>query len=105
ITQHPQAKRWIRQIVIMGGAVRVGYNNKPPIVREWNIRSDVQPAQTVFPSGIPLVVAPWTPPHRQGLLSICVTAFSELRHPCASVFTLYMSFGVRRRQFCSILSP
>ena len=58
ITQHPQAKRWIRQIVIMGGAVRVGYNNKPPIVREWNIRSDVRAAQTVFASGLPLVVAP-----------------------------------------------
>lgn len=58
LTQHPEAKAWIRRIVLMGGAVRVGYNGKPPVVWEWNIRADIPGAQTVFDSGVPLSVAP-----------------------------------------------
>jgi inosine-uridine nucleoside N-ribohydrolase len=58
IADHPEAKPWLKRIVLMGGAVRVGYNSKPPVVWEWNIRSDIKGAQAVFASGIPLVVAP-----------------------------------------------
>lgn len=58
ITDHPEAKPWIKRIVIMGGAVRVGYNAKPPVVWEWNIHSDIKAAQVVFRSGAPLLVAP-----------------------------------------------
>ena len=58
LTEHPDAKPWIKRIVIMGGAVRVGYNGKPPAVWEWNIHSDIKAAQVVFSSGVPLVVAP-----------------------------------------------
>ena len=58
LTEHPEAKPWIKQIVIMGGAVRVGYNGKPPASWEWNIRSDIKAAQIVFSSGVPLLVAP-----------------------------------------------
>src|SRR5262249_22247734 len=35
-----------------------GYERKPPAVAEWNIKTDIKAAQTVFASGIPLVVAP-----------------------------------------------
>jgi inosine-uridine nucleoside N-ribohydrolase len=58
ITEHPDCKPWIKRLVLMGGAVRVGYNNKPPAQPEFNIRADIKAAQTVFTSGIPLVVAP-----------------------------------------------
>ena len=58
LMDHPDAKPWIRRIVVMGGAVRVGYNGKAPAVWEWNIRSDIRAAQMVFSSGIPLIVAP-----------------------------------------------
>jgi inosine-uridine nucleoside N-ribohydrolase len=58
LTDHPEAKPWIQRIVIMGGSVRAGYNRKPPAVWEWNIRSDIPAAQTVFNSGVPLTVAP-----------------------------------------------
>jgi len=58
LTEHPEAKPWIRRVVMMGGAVRVGYNGKPPVVWEWNIRADIPGAQTVFDSGVPLTVAP-----------------------------------------------
>jgi inosine-uridine nucleoside N-ribohydrolase len=58
LADHPEAKPWIKRIVLMGGAVRVGYNGKPPAGWEWNIRSDIKAAQVVFASGVPLVVAP-----------------------------------------------
>ncbi len=58
ITEHPESKPWIRRIALMGGSIRIGYKNKPPPDREWNIRSDVKGAQVVFQSGLPLVVAP-----------------------------------------------
>ena len=58
LTEHPDCKPWIKRLVIMGGSVRVGYNNKPPISAEFNIRADPKAAQIVFTSGIPLVVAP-----------------------------------------------
>lgn len=58
LTQHPDCKPWIKRLVIMGGSVRVGYNNKPPIQAEFNIRADAKAAQVVFTSGIPLTVAP-----------------------------------------------
>jgi purine nucleosidase len=55
---HPECKPWIKRIVLMGGAIRVGYSGKPPVEAEWNVRTDIKAAQTVFASGIPLVVAP-----------------------------------------------
>jgi inosine-uridine nucleoside N-ribohydrolase len=58
LSEHPETAPWIRRIVMMGGAVRVGYNGKPPVVWEWNIRADITGAQTVFDSGVPLTVAP-----------------------------------------------
>jgi purine nucleosidase len=58
LTQHADAKPWIKRIVFMGGALRVGYESKPPVEAEWNICSDIKAARTVFASGIPLVVAP-----------------------------------------------
>lgn len=58
LIEHPDCKPWIKKLVIMGGSVRVGYSNKPPIQAEFNIRADPQAAQTVFTAGLPLTVAP-----------------------------------------------
>jgi inosine-uridine nucleoside N-ribohydrolase len=58
LARHPDCKPWIKRIVLMGGALRVGYSDKPPVEAEWNIRSDIPAARVVFASGIPLVVAP-----------------------------------------------
>lgn len=58
LEQHPECKPWIKQIAIMGGAVRVGYNAKPPAVPEWNVKSDVKSARLILNSGVPLLVAP-----------------------------------------------
>src|SRR5262249_41901426 len=58
LTKHPDCKPWIKRIVLMGGAIRIGYNGKPPAEPEWNIKCDIKAARTVFGSGVPLVVAP-----------------------------------------------
>lgn len=56
-TRHPEVKSKIKRLVIMGGAIYVGYNNQPPAVPEWNIKCDPQAAKTVFSSGVPLLMA------------------------------------------------
>ena len=48
----------IKRIVLMGGSVRRGYNDGSKPQAEYNIVADVKAAQTVFTSGVPLVVAP-----------------------------------------------
>jgi purine nucleosidase len=58
LADHPDCKPWIKRLVLMAGSVRVGYNDKPPPVVEWNVKCDVKAAQAVFASGVPLVVAP-----------------------------------------------
>jgi inosine-uridine nucleoside N-ribohydrolase len=58
LDRHLDAKPWIKRIVLMGGALHVGYQGKPPAEAEWNVQTDVKAAQKVFASGVPLVVAP-----------------------------------------------
>lgn len=58
LKEHPDAKPWIKRIVLMGGSVRVGYKGKKPPEAEWNIKSDIPAAQAVFASSVPLTVAP-----------------------------------------------
>jgi inosine-uridine nucleoside N-ribohydrolase len=56
-TRYPETIREIKRIVVMGGAVSVGYNNKPPAVPEHNIKYDPISARAVFASGVPLIMA------------------------------------------------
>ena len=58
LTKHPDAKRGIKQIVVMGGSVKIGYDGKPPAIAEWNIKQDIPAAETVFTAGVPLLVVP-----------------------------------------------
>ena len=58
LREHPDCKPWIKRIVLMGGSVRLGYKAKSPPEPEWNIKCDIPAAQTVFRSGVPLVIAP-----------------------------------------------
>jgi len=57
LTRYPEVKPKIRRIVLMGGAVYVGYNGQAPTVPEWNINRDPAAARIVFASGVPLVMA------------------------------------------------
>lgn len=57
ITRFPEVRSKIKRIVIMGGAVHVGYNNQAPPTPEWNIKCDPIAARAVFTSGVPLTMA------------------------------------------------
>lgn len=56
-SRYPETARKLKGLFIMGGAVHVGYNNRPPAQPEWNILCDPAAARTVFASGVPLVMA------------------------------------------------
>jgi inosine-uridine nucleoside N-ribohydrolase len=58
LKEHPDAKPWIKRLVLMGGSVRVGYKEKSPPEPEWNIKSDIAAAREVFGAGVPLTVVP-----------------------------------------------
>ncbi len=57
LTRYPDVKSKIKQVVIMGGAVYVGYNNQAPPTPEWNIKCDPAAARIVYDGGVPLVMA------------------------------------------------
>ena len=58
ISEQPELAKKIKRIVVMGGSVAVGYDGKPEPEVEWNIKNDVKAAQTVFQSGLPLLIVP-----------------------------------------------
>jgi len=55
-TRYPETARQIKRVVIMGGAIYVGYDSKPPAVPEYNIKCDPKSARTVFASGAPVTM-------------------------------------------------
>ena len=63
IRRDPQGFRQFKQVVLMGGSVREGYSKsdylpaRPPDA-EYNIVADTAAAQTVFESGVPIVMMP-----------------------------------------------
>jgi purine nucleosidase len=58
LTEHPDCKPWIKRIVITGGSLRIGYNEKPPAVVDFNLGADPKASQVLFSAGVPLTVAP-----------------------------------------------
>ena len=48
----------IKAVALMGGSVRRGYAAGSAPEPEWNIKSNIAAARTVFSSGVPLLVAP-----------------------------------------------
>lgn len=63
IDRDPVAFRQFKQVVMMGGSIHQGYSRsdyappKPPAA-EYNIFSDSRAAQTLFSSGVPIVMMP-----------------------------------------------
>ena len=63
IKRDPATFGKLKRIVIMGGSVRLGYDDRAPLltrppVPEYNIAMDIPAAQAVFASGIPVYVMP-----------------------------------------------
>ena len=64
LEKHPDARPWIKRIVVMGGALKVGQNGRPPVEPEWNIKSDVAAAKAVLAAGVPLSFVPLDVTHK-----------------------------------------
>lgn len=58
LKQHPETARQIKQIVLMGGSVARGYQPGSPPAAEYNFAADPAAAQTVFGSGVPILMVP-----------------------------------------------
>jgi len=63
VRRDPQGFRQFKQVVLMGGSVREGYSKSDylparPLDAEYNIVADTAAAQTVFESGVPIVMMP-----------------------------------------------
>ncbi len=58
LTDHPEAAKLMKGLVIMGGSVFAGYSGKAPPEPEWNIKLDVTAARKVLESGVPLTIVP-----------------------------------------------
>ena len=54
----PAMAKKIKRIALMGGSIARGYGPQSKPEAEWNIKSNPDAAQTVFSSGVPLLVAP-----------------------------------------------
>jgi inosine-uridine nucleoside N-ribohydrolase len=54
----PSVAKKIKLIALMGGSVARGYGPDSKPEAEWNIKSNPEAAQSVFSSGVPLLVAP-----------------------------------------------
>jgi len=54
----PSVAKKIKLIAMMGGSIEHGYGPDSKPEAEWNIKSNPEAAQTVFSSGVPLLVAP-----------------------------------------------
>jgi len=58
ITQDPATARKLNRIVLMGGSIAHGYGRSLAPAAEYNIAADPKAAQTVFASGIPILMVP-----------------------------------------------
>jgi inosine-uridine nucleoside N-ribohydrolase len=58
LNSDPSLGKKIRRIVLMGGSVERGYGSNPGPDAEWNIKSNPAAAQTVFSSGVPILMVP-----------------------------------------------
>ena len=58
LKSEPSMAKKIKRIALMGGSMARGYGPDSKPEAEWNIKSNPDAAQTVFSSGVPLLVAP-----------------------------------------------
>ena len=94
LRQYPEVKGQIREIALMGGSLAQGYSPGSPAIAESNIASDAMAAQTVFQSGVPLLVAPLDATSQLQLGGKQLQSFFSYRTPLtAAVQSLYGLWG------------
>jgi inosine-uridine nucleoside N-ribohydrolase len=94
IKKYPNSKQKIKRIVLMGGSIARGYYPGSGATSEYNIAADTAAAQTVFSSGIPILMAPLDVTARlqiQGSQLQKVIAGTD--SPARSLHALYVLWG------------
>ncbi len=87
LKQYPEVRTKIKRIALMGGSIARGYYPDSGPTAEYNIAADAPAAQTVFSSGIPILMAPLDvtaqlqldEPHRQQLFALHTPMAEALR--------------------------
>ena len=96
LNEYPDAKRKIRQIVLMGGALNGGNINK---YAEFNIWHDPHAAKIVFDSGIEIIMAPLEVCYAGGILIRETERFKNTRKVSKLVddlFSFYLRYAIDR---------
>lgn len=91
LAKYPDLPRYIRRIVLMGGATDFG-NTTP--AAEFNIYADPESAEMVFRSGIPVVMCGLDVTHKAYFTHADIGRLEALGTPQASFAAATMQFGV-----------
>jgi purine nucleosidase len=109
IRKEPKFAKAVKELVIMGGAIRSGGNMTP--LAEFNISEDPHAAHIVFNSGIPITLVPLDATYKCLLTSADVERLNKIDSPIAGfirdVTADYMAFYLKYEGFagCALHDP
>lgn len=109
IRKEPRFAKAVKELVIMGGAIRSGGNITP--LAEFNIHEDPHAAHVVFNSGIPITLIPLDATYKCLLTSDDVERLNKIDSPIArfvrDATATYMNFYLKYEGFkgCALHDP
>lgn len=109
IRKEPRFAKAVKELVIMGGAIRSGGNITP--LAEFNISEDPHAAHVVFHSGIPITLIPLDVTYKCLLTSDDVERLNKINSPIArfvrDATATYMNFYLKYEGFkgCALHDP
>ncbi|NWF64157.1 MAG: nucleoside hydrolase [Chloroflexi bacterium] len=109
IRKEPKFAQAVKELVIMGGAIRSGGNVTP--LAEFNISEDPHAAHIVFNSGIPITLIPLDATYKCLLTSADIERLNKIDSPIArfvrDVTADYMAFYLKYEGFagCALHDP
>jgi purine nucleosidase len=109
IRKEPRITQALKELVIMGGAIRSGGNITP--LAEFNIHADPHAAHIVFHSGIPITLIPLDATYKCLLTSADVERLNRIDSPIArfvrDATAVYMDFYKKYEGFdgCALHDP
>ncbi len=109
IRKEPRFAKAVKELVIMGGAIRAGGNITP--LAEFNINEDPHAAHVVFNSGIPITLIPLDATYKCLLTADDVERLNKIDSPIArfvrDATATYMDFYLKYEGFkgCALHDP
>jgi purine nucleosidase len=109
IRKEPRIVQALKQLIIMGGAIRQGGNVTP--LAEFNIHADPHAAHIVFHSGIPITLIPLDVTYKCLLTTADVERLNQIDSPIARFVrdstAMYMDFYKKYEGFdgCALHDP